>query len=154
MPPSFAELVLCAAVAAGCSPSEEERGCPPAPFAAGAADACDFAARDCLYAAPRGLTTSPEPCNAQFLWCEDGHLRGIQSLMACRFERFPGCATPVIEGAACERQLDWYGEPSNAECFVPDDGPQLDAARVVGRTCACDFPGPVWRCLRGTFVSP
>lgn len=141
------------ALAVGCSSSDDEqpilRECPPAPFN-GAPERCDLGGKECLYAAPRRLTTAPEACNGLRLRCEDGATMGSMTLVGCKFPFAPVCTVPVVEGAACEQPLR-HGTPTNAECLVPENGQDLDSPIIDGRTCACDFPGPIWRCLRGTF---
>lgn len=145
-------LVLAAAVAVlACSsesPASRERDCPPAP--AVLPDEC-VATTDCDYAAPRLLTGKRDLCNGARLSCRDGEPGFRQSIKACPSLTVPVCSVPVVEGASCERPLDYAGAPSNRECFVADPGQRLDAAEIAGRTCACDVPGPIWRCLSGSY---
>jgi hypothetical protein len=145
-------LVLAAAVAVlACSsetPASTERDCPAAPAAL--PDEC-VATADCYYAAPRLLTGRPDLCNGAWLLCRDGEPGFLSSMKACPSLTVPVCSAPVVEGATCERPLDYAGAPSNRECFVADIGQRLDAAEIAGRTCACDVPGPIWRCVSGSY---
>jgi hypothetical protein len=72
-------------------------------------------------------------------------------LVACGLRTVPVCTVPVVEGATCDPPLEPEGSLSNRECFVADAGERLDAPRIAGRTCACDRPGPVWRCAAGVY---
>jgi hypothetical protein len=65
--------------------------------------------------------------------------------------RGAGLHVSVVEGAPCVQPLDFEGAPSNRECFVAEAGQRLDAAEIKGRTCACDRPGPIWRCVSGSY---
>jgi hypothetical protein len=55
----------------------------------------------------------------------------------------PMCPADVADRKACQPSTDL----GNGECVVPSDQADLANGVVDGQVCACDRPGPVWRCV-------
>jgi hypothetical protein len=114
--------------------------CPPAPFRVDDGATCSFDGQ-CTYGVPLGLGADrTDFCNGQFCYCDDGRLVCGSSLRACLTKIIPECPAGASEGASCEVE-------SNGECAVPGPDADLSAGIINGQVCACDRPGPQWRCL-------
>jgi hypothetical protein len=53
------------------------------------------------------------------------------------------CPGDVSDGSACRPSTDL----GNGECLVPSVEADLENGVVDGQVCACDRPGPIWRCV-------
>ncbi len=133
-------------LACGQIASVPDSGCPPAPIR-------DFPYRSvcqghpaCEYLPPRnfGLPTEDPAntlscgCSVNEWWCG--------AAFVGRTRITPICPASATEGAACTWE-DGGDRPRNAECLVLGPNAQLDAGIIDGKACACDFPGPMWRCV-------
>jgi len=136
-------IVLAVAVsgAVACSnkkkaPSDELESCPPAPLE------FTFEGRPCHgfgcpYASPNGLGqkwASTTACDEDTMGqCLQGKFAVTAAAVVCCPEGpndITWCSQPITQGAPCN-------QPDNSECVLSDQS----------ATCACDKPGPVWRCL-------
>ncbi|MRG97141.1 hypothetical protein [Polyangium spumosum] len=139
-------------VAVGGCEDETLTACPPAPFRGEPKLACDFS-EVCRYGTPRGLDVDnsvgesiygPDFCNGLTCSCgEDGTLTCVQTLLACSPHIIPQCPAGAAEGSACTMDPNF----GNRECAVPGPGADLSQGIINGEVCACDMPGPVWRCI-------
>lgn len=122
-----------AALLVGCSAEEPPtlRACPPAPIGDETEERCAFAGV-CRYARPNGLLVlGPDGCNDLQCSCENGVVVCDRTARGCGEPNTVPCPASLVPGAAC-------GAGSNAECERV-----TDAGRFA---CACDQPGPIWRC--------
>ncbi len=129
-------LAMCAALACSSKDkkSDELTSCPPAPLED------QFQGRPChdlgcRYASPNGFDSKwSSICNDDTVGeCPLGKFEvGADAIVCCavRPKDVTWCGQPINEGAPCN-------QPDNSECVLPDQS----------ATCACDKPGPVWRCL-------
>lgn len=117
--------------------------CPPAPLTLDLAQTypCDFSGL-CSYFGPIGLVSKGDWCGLGAT-CAGGKLIFDGAASRCTYPSPPPCAAVVVEGAACHA-------PNNGECFVPTADAGSGGA-IAGKACACDMPGPIWRCVPGTF---
>jgi hypothetical protein len=118
--------------------------CPPAPFTSEITTCPDHA---CRYDEPRGLSLhEPDFCNGLDC-CDQGEASCRTTLVACSPHVLVPCPEGAASGAACVFHPHDDGGFGNAECVVPGSGADLDHGIVNGLDCACDYPGPVWRCI-------
>lgn len=149
-------VVSVAVLDCGGSKQVDVPSCPPAPldfnaFAFTGTGTCELAA-PCKYAPPRSAR-QPD-CNTFQCECENGRLSCSTTAMYCPCA-LSVCPREAKDGASCtlsaERdppfQNGQCGRSQNALCAVPGPNADLDAGRVDGFVCACDNPGPVWRCV-------
>jgi hypothetical protein len=55
----------------------------------------------------------------------------------------PICPGNVVHHQPCQPPTDL----GNGECVVPSEKNDIANGVVDGQVCACDMPGPVWRCV-------
>ena len=55
----------------------------------------------------------------------------------------PICPADVVDGRVCQPPTD----RGNGECLVPSAEADLANGVADGEVCACDRPGPIWRCV-------
>ena len=120
--------------------------CPPAPLRLDDDRTCNFSDR-CTYATPVDLgSTGTDYCNSPTCVCgKDGNLSCIHTLLECTPHVIRQCPAGTTTGAECI--LDPNRSLTNSECAVPGPGADLPSGIINGQVCACDNPGPVWRCL-------
>lgn len=132
-------LVLGAAVGCGGKKqvSYQLTSCPPAPLE-GQYEGKTCHDLACPYASPLGYDGK----YAATIGCDyhamgdcitDGKFMvGLTTQLCCptKPSQVRWCGSDVKQGAACNA-------PDNSECVLPDQS----------ATCACDKPGPIWRCL-------
>jgi len=114
-------------------------GCPPAPLAAETPQGACTGGTERTYAAPRGVLADWfDPVNVMTCDCNAGKWQCAQTGIACAGNcQTPVCPFPLPIGKACN-------EAENSECLLPAgsaESPTRDMA------CACDEPGPIWRCI-------
>lgn len=133
--------------------------CPPAPldWASIHVGAACMGPNSCSYAWPTGILANYDDCNTLHLDCVDGGVRLQSSVVACRNRPPRLCPADLVEGASCSMSpvppeyIGWG--PYNPECFLPTSAAPTGAAGeiVAGKACACDVPGPIWRCRTGSY---
>lgn len=123
---------------------QEAAVCPPAPRIAWRFASCEAAGfvpdAQCKYAAPSIAYGEIDGINSCVAACNQGELVFGCTLAYLPLDAMPACPTGARHGSIC-------AEPDNGECAIP--GPNADRARgiVDGQICACDKPGPRWRCI-------
>lgn len=132
----FAILLL-----AACSDSNHAvtrlTSCPPAPLPLPQhGTACDFTTAH-SYSPPHVFENgTADPFNYCSCACIDGRIEVMCTTVGCGGEcEAPPCEAGVVEGQSC-------GASTNGECAA-----SFTDAGHVDRKCACDMPGPVWRCV-------
>jgi hypothetical protein len=132
--------------------------CPPAPLRStrDLPKACALP-RQCNYQPPRIDGRAGGYCNWVTIDCEDGGTRAGITLIGCYGTTPPICKQPIVEGAHCDDSFhdgggDYFGY-DNKECLVPENGTDVSASSIKGKACACDAPGPIWRCTEATWES-
>jgi hypothetical protein len=55
----------------------------------------------------------------------------------------PICPANVRDHQTCQQST----ESGNGECVVPSEKNDFANGVVDGQVCACDWPGPLWRCV-------
>lgn len=143
--------VVLVAVACGAVVPPEDTPCPSAPFREAGFDWSCTGHAQCEYRAPRmfGLTTE-DPINPLRCSCENGGWICAQTAMGLSPPPRPVCPEDLVEGAGCvwiDGGVDRTQRARNAECLVLGPRASLDAGVVDGKSCACDYPGPKWRCV-------
>lgn len=134
-------LVWASALLACCggSTGDELTSCPPAPLRQIGAT-CNFEGT-CSYSAPHGLRANSDgSCDPLGCDCHEGTLRCVEPIAACDLSH--ACPLGIAPGDPCTRDTDPQGKPSNAECLFGTD----PAGKTASHACACDLPGPIWRC--------
>lgn len=125
--------------------------CPPAPLIVEEIthDCSDleFDPYDCVYAPPHMFapeSVAPEYCNDCGLACPGNVLQ-----IGCEGRACIGFGGPVYcEGAPSDAMpCEQSDELQNGECLVPGPGADMEAGVIDGLVCACNEPGPVWRCV-------
>ncbi len=142
-------LLVGAGSACGQLASVPDSACPPAPIRGFPFPATCSGHPSCAYFPPRNFGLSKEdPINVLECGCHRGEWICVNPLVG-RTRSTPLCPPHAAEGASCE-WLD-AGPPGdrfrNAECLVLGPNAALDAGIIDGEACACDFPGPIWRCV-------
>lgn len=134
-PPALALLLF------GCSNSANGdtrlTSCPPAPLPLPkSGTACNFSG-EYYYAPPHVYRDgTADPFNDLWCWCADGGIDYAMTLVGCGGGcEAPPCDPGIVEGQSCTT-------PTNGECaaLFTDGG-------LVESVCACDKPGPIWRCI-------
>ena len=125
----------------GCSNSVSDdtllTSCPPAPLPLPEmGTACDFS-EEYYYAPPHVRRDgTADPFNDISCRCANGGIELFITTVGCGGEcEAPACDPGVMEGQSCSA-------PTNGECAA-----SLTDGGVVERKCACDKPGPIWRCV-------
>jgi len=133
--------------------------CPPAPAVFPGAVPCTLGLK-CEYGAQAlvsysAATKSGEvnSCNSIIWEClpagvlmpdsgiDGGVLSFGSTLIGCDARPAPICPLDMTPGASCAM------EKGNSVCIAKGPGADLEAGVANGSVCACDKPGPVWRCL-------
>jgi hypothetical protein len=134
--PYFALLVCCEGKV---EDDARLKACPPAPLPLPEVGTpCDFE-NFYGYAPPFVLRNgTADPFNHRGCECVDGGIEIYQTTIGCG----SGCtSTPcdpaLVEGGPCSA-------PDNGECLAWES---LVNGEWEGRVCACDEPGPIWRCV-------
>ena len=142
-------MVLALLLSCACSGTDEEApdftGCPSAPLPELAGKTCGFHGQ-CLYDSPRGIGTERvDSCNQLELRCASGEVAATATAVACppfELADAPVCPSDATNGAKCTLR-PMAGSPAkigNGECVLEGSAPTT--------VCACDEPGPKWRCVR------
>jgi hypothetical protein len=111
---------------------------------------------DCLYSPPHMfLERGADYVNDCYLYCVDGRTDVWCYGQGCGgvgCVPVPCDGTPV-HGEPCDSTAAPEGHSSlgeavgNGECVVLGPNADLDAGVIDGLVCACDNPGPIWRCV-------
>lgn len=145
-------LVPLIAVAA-CNSAEEQpaakKQCPPAPLLAHFPDACTFPKDSCTYDYPHLAGVRKDICNGWRLVCVDGGPQVASTAIGCPADGvYPTCPSGTTAGTPCTMTPDpgSGNKNGNGECYVLGPAVDLDAGTGEVEVCACDMPGPIWRC--------
>lgn len=108
--------------------------------------ACAFDG-ECMYAPSTSLgTPHVDTCNTMACYCREGLVRCSHTLAGCDDIPPTICPADRIEGEACEMvdpQLSPVRPYRNGECLSGGD----ESGQGATHACACDLPGPLWRCV-------
>jgi hypothetical protein len=116
--------------------------CPSAPLRLQTSGiSCNFDA-NCTYQAPHAVDGFEDGCNDSSCRCTEGKLHCQSFLVWCGDKR-KSCPLGIAEGDACTPEETPGGQPSNHECLFGSDA----SGNRASHACACDLPGPIWRCV-------
>lgn len=125
--------------------------CPPAPVDMNVFDGTCALAAPCTYAAP--ATRGRPNCNNLQCECVSGRFscRSTSAYCPCELSL---CPPEVKAGASCVLSTDrnppftdgHCGRSRNGLCAVPGPNASVDGGPADSLVCACDDPGPIWRC--------
>jgi hypothetical protein len=121
---------------------EGESECPPGPILSLVGLPCDddayFITEVCSFPGRRYTGWAQTSINRTSLHCYEGRSVIFMTSICCD-EPLLTCPSGAEEGASC-------ASAPLGECVVPGPDADLADGYVNGQICACDEPGPKWRC--------